>query len=145
MADPHFPNYLEMPTRVPLWVWRALRVAAVGVFLAIAMASIVAPDDTLILFWGVLVPVLPLVFLVAPGSWRNVCPLAALNQGSRNLGISRAATPPGWFADYGYVIGTALFVGIVLGRKIWFNSTGAALATLLARGWRRARRSGGGS
>ena len=51
MADPHFPNYLEMPTRVPLWVWRALRVAAVGVFLAIAMASIVAPDDTLILFW----------------------------------------------------------------------------------------------
>ena len=131
MADPHFPNYLEMPTRVPLWVWRALRVAAVGVFLAIAMASIVAPDDTLILFWGVLVPVLPLVFLVAPGSWRNVCPLAALNQGSRNLGISRAATPPGWFADYGYVIGTALFVGIVLGRKIWFNSTGAALATLL--------------
>ena len=120
--------------RPPMSPAEAVTPALIGLLAATALGSPVFATlggAALILFWGVLVPVLPLVFLVAPGSWRNVCPLAALNQGSRNLGISRAATPPGWFADYGYVIGTALLVGIVLGRNIWFNSTGAALATLL--------------
>ena len=95
------------------------------------MAAVVGPTDTLTLFWGVLIPILPLVFLVAPGAWRNVCPLAALNQASRNLGVSRAATAPRWFAEYGYVIASGTFVAIVIGRKIWFNDSGPALAIVL--------------
>ncbi len=86
MSDPGFPNYLEMTSRVPLGVWRAIRVVSVAALVAICVAAVLDPTDTLTLFWGVLIPILPVVFLIAPGSWRNVCPLAALNQSSRNLG-----------------------------------------------------------
>ena len=98
MTDTQFPNYLAMRTRVPLGVWRAVRVVSVATLAAIVVAAVAAPSNTLTLFWGVLVPLLPLVFLVVPGAWRNVCPLAALNQASRNLGVSgrrrrRAGSP----------------------------------------------------
>ena len=35
--------------------------------------------------WKVIIPTLPLLFLVAPGLWRNLCPLAASNQTPRAL------------------------------------------------------------
>lgn len=131
MTDTRFPNYLGMPTRVPLAVWHAIRFVAVAALAAMVVAAVLVPTDALTIFWGILVPILPLVFLVVPGSWRNVCPLAALNQASRNLGVSRAATAPPWLAEYGYVLASGVFVAIVIGRKIWFNSSGPALAVLL--------------
>ena len=74
-----FPNYLEMPARVPLAAWRVIRYIALAVLMGIIVALFVRPATTLAVFWGLAVPVLPLVFLIAPGSWRNVCPLAAAN------------------------------------------------------------------
>ena len=41
--------------------------------------------------WKVVIPLLPLLFLVAPGLWRNICPLAASNQTPRALGITQGA------------------------------------------------------
>jgi nitrite reductase (NADH) large subunit len=131
VTDTRFPNYLGMPTRVPLSVWHAVRFVSIAALVAMIGAAVLVPADALTVFWGILVPVLPLVFLVVPGSWRNVCPLAALNQASRNLGVSRAATAPPWLAEYGFVLASGVFVAIVIGRKIWFNDSGPALAVLL--------------
>ena len=41
------------------------------------MALVVSPDDGLFVLWKLIIPVLPLLWLVAPGLWRNVCPLSA--------------------------------------------------------------------
>ena len=131
MTDTSFPNYLEMTSRVSLGVWRAIRVVSVAALVTICVAAVLVPTDTLTLFWGVLIPILPVVFLIAPGSWRNVCPLAALNQSSRNLGVSRAATAPRWLTEYGFVFASTAFIGIVIGRKVWFNHSGPGLAVLL--------------
>ena len=42
--------------------------------------------------------------MVAPGLWRNLCPLAASNQTPRALKLTRALTAPNWLKEYGYVI-----------------------------------------
>ena len=58
--------------------------------LAVAALLIAAPDTGLFVMWKVVIPLLPVLFLVAPGLWRNLCPLAASNQTPRALG-SRGA------------------------------------------------------
>src|SRR5207245_401719 len=71
-----FPTYLQMRARVPLWAWAALRVVGLLATAALLVALFVAPEIGLLAFWGVLIPALPLLFFVAPGAWRNACPLA---------------------------------------------------------------------
>ena len=51
MSDTDFPNYLQMPTRVPLWVWHVIRFGSVAALVAVVVAAVVSPDDTLTLFW----------------------------------------------------------------------------------------------
>jgi hypothetical protein len=107
-----FPSYTELPTRVRPWVWQAARVGSVAVYLAIIVAMFVRPAAGLFMFFGVVVPLWPILFLVAPGLWRNVCPLAATNQIPRVFGFSRALNPPGWLRERGYLIAVTLFSGL---------------------------------
>lgn len=126
-----FPNYTQLPRRVPLRVWHAVRVLSVAAALALVVVLVTAPRAGLFVFWGLLVPLLPLVFFLAPGLWRNVCPLAALNQTPRVLGISRAKPVPRLLREHGYLLGVGLFLVIVPSRKVLFDDHGPALAALL--------------
>ena len=105
-ADP-FPNYTQVPDPLPQSAWRAARVASVAFLAGVVVLLVADPDAGLDLWWGLLVPLLPLVWFVAPGLWRNVCPLAAANQIPRVLGFRRnkisvhdAAYTPLYFANY---------------------------------------------
>jgi hypothetical protein len=101
-------------------------------FLALCVVLLVRPASGLLILWTIVIPLLPLAFVVAPGLWRNVCPMAATSQLPRVLGLSLARPMPRWLGQYGYVIGIMLFVGIVFAREPLFNSNGTALALLLA-------------
>ena len=81
--------------------------------------------------WKIVIPLLPLLFLVAPGVWRNLCPLAASNQTPRVLGLTRGLTAPAWLKEYGYVIAISLFVLFVVLRKLGLDDNGPASALLL--------------
>jgi NADPH-dependent 2,4-dienoyl-CoA reductase/sulfur reductase-like enzyme len=81
--------------------------------------------------WKLVVPLLPLLFLVAPGVWRNICPLAASNQTPRVLGLTRGLTTPTWLKEYGYVVAISLFVLFVVLRKLGLDDSGPASAFLL--------------
>jgi hypothetical protein len=76
--DP-FPSYTQLPTRVPRWLWDVASGLNVLALLLVIGLLIVWPKEGLKLWWGVLVPSLPLVWFIVPGLWRNVCPLAAAN------------------------------------------------------------------
>jgi nitrite reductase (NADH) large subunit len=130
-AEAPFPNYMQMTARVPLRVWRAVRVASVASALALFVLLFVWPRVGLFVFWGLAVPLLPLLWFVAPGLWRNVCPLAAVNQAPRHLGFTRGLTLPPFFQRYGYLIAVGLFLGIVPARKVLLNGNGPATAILL--------------
>jgi nitrite reductase (NADH) large subunit len=89
-----FPSYMEMRQRVPRRAWDVIRVGVLAAAIALCVVLVLEPTRALHLFWRYVIPVLPIVFLLAPGLWRNVCPLATANQAPRRLGLSRAATAP---------------------------------------------------
>jgi NADPH-dependent 2,4-dienoyl-CoA reductase/sulfur reductase-like enzyme/ferredoxin len=126
-----FPNATQIPSRLPLRWWRLIRSASIVVALGVAALLIVVPDTGLVVMWKVVIPLLPVLFLVAPGVWRNICPLAASNQTPRALGITRAGTAPAWLKEYGYVIAFSLFIGFVVLRKLGLDDDGPLSALLL--------------
>ena len=126
-----FPNYTQIPSRLPLRWWQAIRSGSIVVALIIAALLIVTPDTGLFVMWKVVIPLLPVMFLVAPGIWRNICPLAASNQTPRALKLTKALTAPAWLKEYGYVIAFSLFVGFVFLRRLGLDDSGPLSALLL--------------
>src|SRR5689334_5602619 len=57
-------------------VWTTLRAASMLAALGLCVVATWWPALSLALFWRVVVPLLPLVFLAVPGLWRNICPMA---------------------------------------------------------------------
>ena len=126
-----FPSYTELTTKVPLRVWQAIRVASIAGLLALIAVMFVRPAAGLFAFFEVIVPLLPILFLVAPGLWRNVCPLAASNQLPRVLGFTRGRAAPNWLRNRGYLIAVTLFVGIAGARLAGLDRSGAAMGIVL--------------
>ncbi len=128
---PAFPNYTQLPIRVPLTAWLAARMVTLAAGVALCVVLVAAPDTGLKVFWKVLVPLLPIVWFAMPGLWRNLCPLAASNQLPRVLRFTRARTVPTALSRHSYVIAVAAFLTLVPLRKVVFNSNGPATAGLL--------------
>src|SRR3954454_11050887 len=131
-SESMFPAYTEMRTRVPLRVWQAVRIVSVLAYLALCVALFVRPAGGLFVFFGVIVPLLPITFFVAPGLWRNICPLAAANQVPRVLGFTRALTTPEGFRRRAFLVALVLFFGIAGARLALFNGSGLATGVLLS-------------
>lgn len=149
-AARYFRNYTQMPRQGPAWLWVLLRTAAVAAALAMAATLIAKPTLGLLLFWGVTIPALPALLVVAPGLWRQVCPMAALNQLPRALAKGRALDLPTGVKGAAFTIALALFIGAVALRQAWLNQHGpsvgvvvlVSLAAALAGGWYFKGRSG---
>lgn len=133
-AVPTFQNYTQLPRRVPVKAWRAIRAVTVSMLLALCALLFVKPKSGLHLFWDVIVPLLPLLFFIAPGVWRNLCPASSVNQAPRVFGFTRGWTAPDWLKDNTYLISIVLFFGIAATRKVLFNTNGPAVALALL-GW----------
>jgi NADPH-dependent 2,4-dienoyl-CoA reductase/sulfur reductase-like enzyme/ferredoxin len=126
-----FPNYTQLDPLLPVWAWDALRVLSILAALGLAALLWFYPPFGLKVFWGVAVPVLPLVFFVAPGLWRNLCPLAAANQMPRLGGFTAGIAHTDRMKELAYPVGIALFFALVVGRKFLFNASGEATAILV--------------
>ena len=126
-----FPAYTELPTKVPLRVWQAIRLGSVVGYFALLVTLFVRPQTGLFVFFGIIVPLLPALFLTAPGLWRNICPMAATNQVPRLFGFSRALDPPDWLRNRGYLIAMALFFGIAGARIAGLDNSGVATGIVL--------------
>src|SRR3954449_710959 len=124
-ALPPFPNYTQIPSRLPISVWQLLRVCSLIGALVVVLLLVAVPDTGLFVMWKIVIPLLPLLFLTAPGLWRNLCPLAASNQTPRALKLTKASTAPAWLKEYGYVIAFSLFVTFVVLRKVGLDDSGA--------------------
>ena len=127
-----FAAYTELPTRVPLRVWQAIRVCSVAAYFALVVTLFVRPAAGLFIFFGIIVPLLPVLILVAPGLWRNICPMAATNQIPRVFGFGRALNPPDWLRNRGYLIAMALFFGIAGAGLAGLDQSGPATGVVLA-------------
>lgn len=122
---------MQVRARVPAPIWHALRVISVGTALGMCVILMLRPDLGLTLWWGLIVPSLPLLFFVAPGLWRNICPLAAMNQAPRLFGFTYGNKLPSWLRQNAYLIGIGMFLLFVTARKWLFNTNGPASAGLI--------------
>jgi len=127
-ASKLFENYANLPSHVPDTVWRVLRGVGLAVTAGIILALIIAPDLGLKLFWGLAIPVLPAVFAVVPGLWRQLCPMAALNQIPRGAGFSLGRELPAGLQNAAYAIAVATFLAFVGLRVPLFNHAAGWLA-----------------
>ena len=129
---PTFRNYMEFPRRIPLAFWHVVRITSIVGYVTLCVAMFIRPAGALFTFFKVIVPLLPIPFFVAPGLWRNICPLAAANQTPRVLGFSRAGTPPEWLRKRSFVFASVLFFGIAGARLALFNNNASATGVLLS-------------
>lgn len=129
-ANP-FPNYTQMRRRVPIWAWHVGRAISVALAVGECVLLIAQPAKGLELWWKLAIPLLPLVWLAAPGLWRNLCPLAASNQTPRLLRFTRGLTIPDWYREYAPVVGMVAFILLVASREPLLNSSGVATAVLI--------------
>lgn len=129
-------------------LWRVAQLLGVLLTVVLLLALVWWPDGSLHLLWEMVIPLLPAVFLVNPLLWRNVCPLATLNDfgGRRHASAPLSATMLG----AGWVVGIALLLLMVPARRFLFNEHGMVLAATiggvavlaLAAGFLASRRSG---
>ncbi len=126
-----FPNYTQMSRSLPLWAWHAGRVLSVCSAVGLCILLLVRPAQGLELWWKLAIPLLPLLWLAAPGLWRNLCPLAASNQTPRLARFTRGLTVPGWYREYAPVVGMAAFIVLVASRRPLLNTSGVATAVLI--------------
>ncbi|MFE3755429.1 FAD-dependent oxidoreductase [Nocardia tengchongensis] len=127
-----FPAFTDLTSRIPLRVWQAARALSIIAYLALIVTMFVRPAGGLFVFFKIVVPLLPGLFLIAPGLWRNTCPLAATNQLPRLLRFTRAATVPAWLQQRGYLIAVALFFGIAGSRVAGLDRSGTATGIVLS-------------
>jgi NADPH-dependent 2,4-dienoyl-CoA reductase/sulfur reductase-like enzyme/ferredoxin len=127
-----FRNYTQLPQRLPQAAWMVLRILALGAAAGVAWLLLMRPEQGLQLFWRVIVPSLPLAFAVAPGLWRNVCPMAFANQLPRTLGASLDWTLPQFLRVWCYAISTGLFIALVALRGPLLDHRGDLVALMIA-------------
>lgn len=73
--------------------WRIVQYLGLLGGMGLFVTLLFMPALGLHILWNILIPVAPVLVAVAPGLWRNLCPMATLSLLPRNLGFSRKAIP----------------------------------------------------
>jgi len=127
-----FPNYLETPSRFPKWFWDAMRIATVVVTGLLVWVVARYPQTGFMLFWRLAIPLLPATFAFMPGLWRQVCPMAFLNQLPRTLGFGLGKTLPTSWKNGVYIVSVLTFFTLVSLRWVYFNINPISLIALMS-------------
>ena len=126
-----FPTAKQLPSIFSEKSWHMIRIFALIVLLSVMIILYLYPNQGLFVFWRIVIPILPLVLFISTGFWRNVCPMAEINQIPTNLGFSKEQKLPGWPKKYGIVVAIVLLISFVTARKFLFNTNAYALISLL--------------
>lgn len=112
-------------------VWRVLQTTVWLIGLGIIIALVFAPEIGLHALWDVLIPVAPALFMVAPGLWRNVCPLGTTALFGRHMGWTKSRRLSVEWQDRFGLIGVGLLFAIVPLRHVVLDTSGYATAIAL--------------
>lgn len=129
--SPERPNTVPPQTPRFLQAWRIAQVFVwlVGVFILTQLVFV--PTTGIHLFWNVLIPVAPVLFVIATGLWRNLCPLASTALFSRHWSSAkRAPMTPAQTGKLQLIAVVSLLLLIPL-RHALFNFDGPATAAFI--------------
>jgi hypothetical protein len=148
LSAPPIPAPHRTPAAPRGWriAQRLVWLLSVGVLAALVLA----PRFGLRLFWNAVIPLVPALLLLAPGVWRNVCPLATTALWAERAGLASPATasPPRRGALL--LAAVAALLSLVPLRRVLLDTSGLATASTLVAlsavallvGARHARKSG---
>ncbi len=123
------PGVVTKPARSAEWWIDPVRRAALAIFIAIPIVSLLAPSIAGRLVWTVAIAALPLfIVLIGYHRWRRICPLAFVNQVPvllRRPGTRRASP---WTQANAYFVSFAVFFVSLWIRLIATNGSGPAIA-----------------
>jgi len=112
-------------------IWVILQAVLLLVGVALVGLLLFWQDAGLALMWYLLIPSAPALVAIAPGAWRNICPMATVHMLAQKVGIARNMRMPEWgAATLGWISTILLFV-IVPTRHIGLNTDGSLAATML--------------
>ena len=77
-----------LPVRNVL-IWRIVQTLVWFAGLGILISLFLYPSVGLLILWNILIPVAPALLVVAPGLWRNICPLATTSLLPRHFQLSK--------------------------------------------------------
>ena len=122
---------LPPPGSVARSYWRVVQWGLLVAGALLVGLLLLRPAIGLALMWNVLIPILPALFVVALGLWRNVCPMATLSLLPRRLGYSRKRfLSHRWAGILGLASVAALFLIVPL-RHVLLNTNGPMTALML--------------
>lgn len=108
--------------------WNGSKLLVFVATLAVIAGLFFRAELTLDILWFILIPILPLTFLLNPGMWRGVCPLATANM----IGSSRAQREvSGPWLYRTAAIGIVLLLALVPARRFLLNTDGTVLAIVI--------------
>jgi len=114
--------------------WQKMaKIAQIVVLLAtIALIAglVIRPEESELVLWSIIIPVLPATFLVSPSIWRSVCPLATLNMLGDGRMAKRRLTREHLF--WTEIAGVTLLMLLVPARRFLLNENGLVLGILIA-------------
>ena len=126
-----FVNYTQAKRLLPPFLWWVLRFLFF-VLLAVLLACLWLEHAWASqFFWNIAIPLMPLVLLLVPGLWRNLCPLAAINQLPRLLRVSFGASLPPFLGQWAFAVAGLAFVTIIVMRPLVFEGAQQTLLALL--------------
>jgi nitrite reductase (NADH) large subunit len=121
---------IQLPVVDQRPLWRVAQLIGILCTVILIGSLVRWPDPSLNILWNMVVPILPAVFLINPMIWRNVCPLATLNNltGDRTAraGLSTSVLVGAWG------VGIVLLLTMVPARRFLFNVDGVVLAATIA-------------
>ncbi len=124
----HAPPTLN-PLKLTAWRTAQWLAWAAGMFLWGAL--IFKPALGLHLLWNVLIPVAPALLVVAPGVWRNLCPLGSLSLAPHHFGVSLGKRLSKTWRGRLYLGAFLLLIVVIPLRKVVLDTSGPILAAIL--------------
>ena len=117
------------PKHRPIW----LTLQAIMLLVGVALVSLLIfwPALGIALMWNLLIPVAPALVTIAPGLWRNICPMATFHMLPQKLGIAQNIRMPEWGAAALGLISMILLFVVVPMRRIGLNVDGPLTAMML--------------
>jgi len=131
IAENPFAGPARRSSSVPNWAWILLRLLLLAFTGAIVWLLFSEPRLGVAVFWLIAIPGLPLLFLVAPGFWRNVCPMATLNQLPAQMGWSLGRRLPIVAGHNAYLVAVVLFLALIFLRHPLLNDDSGALLLMV--------------
>lgn len=124
-----FTENRDRPWSVAVWRWAQDVVLLCGVVLVAIL--VLRPGLGLDLMWNGVIPLAPALIAIAPGLWRNICPMATFSMLPARLGFAGQQRIGRKSAALLAVLGLLALATIVPLRHLLLNTNGPATALML--------------